>query len=67
MVVNNPHPKLHLVMGIVAVGVENHQLPSIDISAKIAFPEIAVDAAEQRSFRSRLDLAARCSESSESR
>ena len=42
MVIDEPHSKLHLVMGIIAVVIENYQLPSIDFNAKIAFPEVAV-------------------------
>ena len=36
-------------MRIVAVGVKNYQLPSVDISAEIVFPKITVD-------KARLDL-----------
>ena len=42
MVVDEPHSNLHLVMGIIAVVIENYQLPSIDFNAEIAFPEVAV-------------------------
>ena len=45
MVIDELYSKLHLMMSIVVVGIEDYPLPSINSHAKITFPEVAVDKA----------------------